>query len=268
MGTFSCDKNIQMHYDRFMEKIIKDGRINEGYIFTKPDGVIIDYSILSRCWTTTASVSGGGYGQIGISKRGWNMHTLSYWLYNGQPDNLIPGNADRHMVIGHICDNSICANPEHLEYISQGKNVGDAVLRIRGIKQTPEPKRTTVACNACRADTHHKCEGFPCTQCVKNKIECVKEKWKPSSATFVAGACSGASNANATPGMADKVLEIRRRRMAGIPHGQGKVISVEILGPNKYTSFQAITGCRQWNQLQYFPPGYFEKFPEDKDKIK
>jgi len=82
-----------------------------------------------------------------------------------------------------------------LELQSAKQNITEAV-KLKAVKPKKQRVRATVACNACRADTHHKCEGFPCSQCVKDKIECIKEEHKVTSGAFKKGENSGEKNAH------------------------------------------------------------------------
>jgi len=203
---------------------------------------------LSGCWGHTTVPSSNGYGQIVITGKTWNLHRLSWWLDNGCPTE---GNFyDRKWEIAHACDNKECANPEHLSLETAKKNKEDAVARIRKIKAPKVPIRATVACNACRENRHHKCEGFPCSQCVKNEIECVKEERVPHSGSFVAGSGAGEANIKAIL-TKEKVLEIRRRQKAGIPYGGLKKM-VEEFGVT-YVTLQAIVGGRIWKGAEFFP---------------
>lgn len=192
---------------------------------------------LSNCWTHRTSVSSSGYGQLTWNEKLWNLHRLSWWLHNGCPEDGDFYKRDWH--ICHECDNKECANPEHLKLETCKKNIEDAVKRIRVIKPKKEPIRTTVACNACRADTHHKCEGFPCSLCVKNGIECVKEEWKPHSATFKKGDHTGEKNVKCKM-LSKTVFEIRQRIMNGLKYGELKTMAEEY--KITYVTIQAIAG--------------------------
>jgi len=257
MDTFKYDTSlpritdIQWDYLRFLRVVDKEGLINTD---RKSVNGLHDYTGLSRCWTHTTVASSSGYGQIMINGKHWNTHTYSYWIHNGKPDM-----SNRKLHVGHICDNPPCCNPEHLTYGTAKQNALEAVQRIRTIQPAKVPIRATVACNACRADTHHKCEGYPCTQCVKNKIECVKQEWKPHSGTFVAGTGAGEDNVKAILTV-ENVLEIRRRQMRDLKYGELKKMVEEF--PVKYGTLQGIAGGRLWTKPEHFPPGYFEKFPD------
>lgn len=63
----------------------------------------------SGCWLWTASTS-CGYGQMGIGKRMYRVHRLTYALAFGP----IPNGFHVH----HKCEVRRCVNPDHLELIS------------------------------------------------------------------------------------------------------------------------------------------------------
>lgn len=245
MATYSRDTIPEVHrelYDELMKRVIKEGLINQGRTFTKENGEVIDYSVLTRCWDKTNS---GPYGQFNYKGISYANHRLSFWLHNGQPDMT-----NRKWVVGHDCDNQRCCNPDHLQYIPQQQNVGDGVKRIRQIKPPAEPTRAVVACNTCRADRHHACIGFPCSLCVSKKIECVKEEFKPTSGSFTTAQTSGENNANAKL-TGEQVLEIRTRIQKGLKYGELKKMA-EDYGIS-YVTIQAIKSGRVWSQPEYFP---------------
>ena len=55
-----------------------------------------------------------GYGVFNINRRPFYAHRLSYLVYNGP---LLDG-----LVIDHICDNSLCVNPDHLKQVTNNEN--------------------------------------------------------------------------------------------------------------------------------------------------
>lgn len=64
------------------------------------------------CWDWTAS-SWGGYGQFRY-ERGTKAHRFSYEYHkNVLLDSL---------TIDHLCNNTMCVNPEHLEAVTKGEN--------------------------------------------------------------------------------------------------------------------------------------------------
>ena len=249
MSNFNPDTlplELKNQYDLFMKKINKNGRINLGLKWPNGKG---DYSNLSQCWTHTASKSSNGYGQIDINKVHWNLHKFSYWIHNGQPVM-----SDRKYHVGHNCDNEDCANPEHLEYDTAEKNVRDGATRCKNILPAKIPVRTSIACNACRADTHHACVGYPCSQCVKNKIMCVKEDAVVQPQAFKKGDNAGENNPKCKLSSA-KIFEIRTRYMKGVAYGGMKKWPEEY--GISYTTIQAIIGRKNYrSEPEAIPEGW------------
>lgn len=64
------------------------------------------------CWNWTAS-TWGGYGMFRY-ERGNKAHRFSYEYHTGH----ILGD----LTIDHLCNNTICVNPDHLEAVSKGEN--------------------------------------------------------------------------------------------------------------------------------------------------
>jgi len=231
----------------FMAVIHKDGRVNVGR--KSPNG-LKDYSHLSQCWGNTTGASSAGYGQISINRKAWQLHRLSWWIHNGFPDESHNFYLTREYHITHECDNPECSNPEHLSLKPVKENVQEAVERVKKVKGPKKQTRAKVACNACRKDTHHKCEGFPCSSCVKKNIECVKVEYVPPPQGFKKGDMEGGDNNNAIL-TAQQVIEIRTRIQKGLKHGELKKMA-EDYGIS-YPTIQAIKNGRLWNKPDYFP---------------
>lgn len=98
--------------ERFWEKVAKGG----------PD----------ECWLWTAGINNTGYGSIGIDRKSYMAHRLSYQWAHGE----IP--ADRSVC--HSCDVRRCVNPKHLWLGSLGDNNADrhAKGRSRGASHPGE----------------------------------------------------------------------------------------------------------------------------------
>lgn len=83
------------------------------------------------CWNWTGSIngSGGGYPLFTIAGRQRLAHRVSLRFFKGDFDD------DR--VVDHLCRNSRCVNPEHLEAVSHDENMargkvsGAAAIRRR-----------------------------------------------------------------------------------------------------------------------------------------
>ncbi len=68
----------------------------------------------SDCWIWQGSDNGNGYGQISKNYKKIYVHRLSYEIHKGQiPDK---------MTVHHLCMNTKCVNPEHLEIVSRAEN--------------------------------------------------------------------------------------------------------------------------------------------------
>ncbi len=69
----------------------------------------------TSCWNWTAGINMGGYGTFWSKKRHRLAHRWSYEHFTGPiPDGL---------TIDHLCRNTKCVNPKHLEAVTQRENV-------------------------------------------------------------------------------------------------------------------------------------------------
>lgn len=67
------------------------------------------------CWTWTGHTNGRGYGRIGVDGREQYVHRVAYELFVGP----IPEGLE----IDHLCKNTRCVNPAHLEPVTHDENV-------------------------------------------------------------------------------------------------------------------------------------------------
>lgn len=67
------------------------------------------------CFIWTGATYQNGYGILTINKKCISAHRASYFIYNG--------NIDTGLVIDHLCNNTYCINPLHLEAKTQRKNI-------------------------------------------------------------------------------------------------------------------------------------------------
>lgn len=78
------------------------------------------------CWEWGSAVSGNGYGYFWLQGRSIGAHRASYILFRGV---LVPGDC-----IDHLCMNTVCVNPGHLEVVTRGENTA------RGNRMRVEPE--------------------------------------------------------------------------------------------------------------------------------
>lgn len=67
------------------------------------------------CWLWTKPVTDKGYGVYFHGKKRTLAHRFSYEMANGP----IP----KGLVLDHLCRNTLCVNPDHLEAVTQKENV-------------------------------------------------------------------------------------------------------------------------------------------------
>ena len=157
------------------------------------------------CWNWTGAISATrparrmapakqGYGVISINNRPFYVHRLA-WMMKG--NDLIEG-----LVIDHLCNNSLCVNPDHLDQVTNEQNTLRSPLHsANGAKyyyskdkckyghvRTPENKgKACFTCYPVKKATHCK-NGHPkdparhgkkCQQCYINKLNAVRKSDKP-----------------------------------------------------------------------------------------
>jgi len=71
------------------------------------------------CWTWTGSCAGSGYGHLCVDGKWRGTHRISYEVHVGP----IPAG----LVIDHLCRNTLCCNPYHLEAVTHQENMRRAV---------------------------------------------------------------------------------------------------------------------------------------------
>lgn len=81
------------------------------------------------CWEWAASINNQGYGTIRVAYRLQLAHRFAYERFVGPiPDGL---------VLDHLCKNTKCCNPEHLQVVTQQINI------LRGDSPAALHARTT-----------------------------------------------------------------------------------------------------------------------------
>jgi hypothetical protein len=75
----------------------------------------------TQCWNWTGGITGGGYGAFWFQGRTLAAHRFSYAL-DGKMLNP-------ELVLDHLCRNTRCVNPAHLDQVTQRENTlrGDMI---------------------------------------------------------------------------------------------------------------------------------------------
>ena len=94
---------------------------------TKLERLIYHTEITPGCWNWLGQQSTTGYGRLKKGKSWTRAHRYSYELFVGDiPEGL---------VIDHLCRNTLCVNPEHLEAVTMRENV------LRGVSPAAQYAR-------------------------------------------------------------------------------------------------------------------------------
>ena len=81
------------------------------------------------CWTWQATRSDLGYGRFNLGDTTVAAHRIAFYLVRGQ--------FDESKTLDHLCRNTSCVNPEHLEPVTMKENI------LRGNGRAAEQARKT-----------------------------------------------------------------------------------------------------------------------------
>lgn len=81
----------------------------------------VNYLGVDGCWVWQGRLNNWGYGETRRNQKITPAHRLFY--------ELLVGPIPEGMVIDHTCRNHQCVNPDHLQAVSHGENVGLGRLR-------------------------------------------------------------------------------------------------------------------------------------------
>lgn len=88
---------------------------------------------LGRCWTWTANVTGDGYGLFYLGRIDGADHNIRPHRFAYQ---ILVGTIPEGLELDHLCKNTVCVNPSHLEPVTgaENKRRGDSFSGINGRK--------------------------------------------------------------------------------------------------------------------------------------
>lgn len=69
----------------------------------------------TSCWDWIASITPNGYGKFWFGNKHSSSHRFSYLFWNGKLDDSL--------TIDHLCRNTKCCNPKHLDQVTQKENI-------------------------------------------------------------------------------------------------------------------------------------------------
>jgi hypothetical protein len=94
---------MKEHSEQFLSHVAKNGQAPTH----RPS--------LGQCWVWQRSLDSHGYGRMMISGRRWLAHRLAYEIFIGPP----PIGTE----LDHLCRNTRCVNPTHLEPVTHAENM-------------------------------------------------------------------------------------------------------------------------------------------------
>lgn len=117
----------------------------EGANATLPDRLWAFVEKTDSCWLWTGSKTRVGYGQMrvgGAGSRKTGVHRVAYELLVGR----IPKGLD----LDHLCRNTLCVNPDHLEPVTRKENLARGIhvatnCRDGVVRRTREARFTCVS---------------------------------------------------------------------------------------------------------------------------
>lgn len=97
---------------RFWSRVNTDGPTNS------------QVSWLGRCWVWTGPIDGKGYAPVRVARRTRKAHQWAYELFIGP--------TPTGLELDHLCRNTTCVRPAHLEPVTKAENVRRRNLALAG----------------------------------------------------------------------------------------------------------------------------------------
>ena len=94
--------------------------------------IMANIRVHGECWLWTGARTSDGYGVMGVGRKQFRAHRLSYQEFKGE----IP----LGMQVCHSCDVPLCVNPDHLFVGTPQQNTDDMIAK--GRRPVILPRRT------------------------------------------------------------------------------------------------------------------------------
>lgn len=101
------------------------------------------------CWAWLGFVH-KGYGRLANGKNPLRAHRFSYELHNGAISGVF--------VVDHLCRNTRCVNPEHLEAVTQEENMRRSIARCAKVTHCPAGHVYDQSNTSVRTDGERRCK--------------------------------------------------------------------------------------------------------------
>lgn len=85
--------------------------------------IMANIQFVADCWIWQGAAGGDGYGVLGIGRRQYRAHRISYEVFCGEE-------ADG-LLVCHTCDTPLCVNPSHLFLGTPQDNTLDMIAKSR-----------------------------------------------------------------------------------------------------------------------------------------
>jgi hypothetical protein len=74
------------------------------------------FTVSDGCWEWTGAQRFAGYGTLKVNGKSMLAHRYAWYWYYGE---MVPND----MVVDHLCRNTLCVNPTHLEVVTHAENI-------------------------------------------------------------------------------------------------------------------------------------------------
>lgn len=93
--------------------------LSQDKCIAKMERLLKNINKTKTCWNWTGHLSTKGYGETSIKGKKYRAHRVIYELIKGE----IPAGLE----LDHLCRNTICVNPDHLEPVTHRENMRRAM---------------------------------------------------------------------------------------------------------------------------------------------